>query len=649
MIIDGRYRVIETLRESETRTVFLTEHLLIKRRMVVKVLREAAATDADILAQFIQEAEIASKLRHPNIIESTDMGSHDGRPYVVFEHVQGVRLADERTRLTRLPVRRSVHIARQIAAALGAAHIESIVHGRLDATNVFLADRETTTDFVKVLGLGRNGGKRALRVPAPEQIVGDPVDHRADIWALGVLLYEMVMGRLPFAADADSASGRRRIVSNPPLAIDRDDVPAGVADVIRTCLQKQPDDRFADMADVFDDLEPFENRGTRSSSVTVPPPVRSVTPSRLSDLGASVAFARSSSLQIPAPTTSQIEIAKLPPAPPKSRAKLYVGLLGGIGAAGAGIFFMLGSERAPSPKLAAAATPSSDVAPAAAAPATPDSEHAATVERVQLVVRANAPDAKVTFRRKISQAPYTIEVTASDTPELVEVSAPGRKTMRYWVQTQLPRELNARLPRGIGVVEADELETAVALGEAFEVVDSAPQSAPAAKQPKQVDKRRAPLAKLVKQTGVDTGAEPAPEATDDTKAEAAAPSIAELAPAPKVETPVALPKVVKQTAPQTVAPSVLEANRLAGSAHIAADNATRQAVTHMGTKRIVGRFKVCVAQSGAVTATMTASSGVAEYDAKVLAEMKGWRFKPIAINGEPANVCAPVAIAYSQE
>src|SRR3954469_18820774 len=127
--VEGRYRIIRRLDDGGMSSVFLAEHLLIKRRVAIKVLRTELAEDADVLDRFMNEARAAGTLGHPNIVESTDMGfTREGVPYIVFEFLEGTLLTDEIYRVRGLPPRRVFRIARQIASALHAAHLAGIVH-----------------------------------------------------------------------------------------------------------------------------------------------------------------------------------------------------------------------------------------------------------------------------------------------------------------------------------------------------------------------------------------------------------------------------------------------------------------------------------------------------------------------------------------
>jgi serine/threonine protein kinase len=222
-----------------------------------------------ILRRFMNEALAAGTLGHPHIVESTDMGfTKNDVPYIVFEYLQGTSLADEIVHRHQLPVARSLAIATQIASALHAAHGARIIHRDLKSDNIFLTKRRDA-DHVKVLDFGISRflaaadktarGGNLLGTPefmAPEQVTTpDNIDHRVDIYALGVLLWEMMTGRVPFVLekqnDIDAAHALlARVVNEPPPPIPVADAPPGLQALIDRLLAKQPGDRYQTMAEV---------------------------------------------------------------------------------------------------------------------------------------------------------------------------------------------------------------------------------------------------------------------------------------------------------------------------------------------------------------------------------------------------------------
>ena len=271
--VEGRYRIIRRLDDGGMSSVFLAEHLLIKRRVAMKVLRPELAMDADVIDRFMNEARAAGTLGHPNIVESTDMGfTRDGVPYIVFEYLEGSLLTDEIYRVKGMPVRRAVRIARQIASALSAAHNAGVIHRDLKTDNVFLTDKEEAGDHVKVLDFGisrfqdtdddRSGTRSMVmgtpQFMAPEQIT-DPasVDRRVDIYALGVILYEMLTARRPFNNDDTNALVKDILEASPP-PLGLEDAPAGLEAMLFTkLLAKDREQRYATMKDVEGALEAF--------------------------------------------------------------------------------------------------------------------------------------------------------------------------------------------------------------------------------------------------------------------------------------------------------------------------------------------------------------------------------------------------------
>ena len=271
--VEGRYRIIRRLDEGGMSSVYLAEHLLIKRRVAIKVLRDELAMDGDVIERFMNEARAAGTLGHPNIVESTDMGfTRDGVPYIVFEYLEGSLLTDEIYRVKGMPVRRAVRIARQIASALAAAHNAGIVHRDLKTDNVFLTDKEGANDHVKVLDFGisrfleadddRSGARGMVmgtpQFMAPEQIT-DPgsVDQRADVYALGVILYEMLTARRPFNGE-DPDELIKAVLEAPPPPLALREAPPGLEVMLFTkMLAKDRTERYATMKDVEGALEAF--------------------------------------------------------------------------------------------------------------------------------------------------------------------------------------------------------------------------------------------------------------------------------------------------------------------------------------------------------------------------------------------------------
>jgi serine/threonine-protein kinase len=280
-VVEGRYKVIRPIADGGMGTVFLAEHWLIKRKVAMKVLHADLVGDATMIRRFMNEALAAGTLGHPNIIDATDMGFTKGDlPYIVFEYLEGTSLADEIRKNGRMPWQRAVRIATQIASALGAAHAAGIVHRDLKTDNIFLATKQDVTDHVKVLDFGisrflaasdKTGiSSTLLGTPefmAPEQVLSpEDLDHRADIYALGIVLYEMLAGHVPFLLEQqpghvglDVAAAHRlldRIIAEPAPPLTHD-VPHGLASVIHNMLAKDREARPQTMEDVAAALAQF--------------------------------------------------------------------------------------------------------------------------------------------------------------------------------------------------------------------------------------------------------------------------------------------------------------------------------------------------------------------------------------------------------
>jgi eukaryotic-like serine/threonine-protein kinase len=481
-VVEGRYRILKALAEGGMGTVYLAEHTLIRRRVAIKVLHPELATDEHLVDRFMNEARAAGTLGHPNIVESTDMGfTADHVPYIVFEYLEGTLLTDEIYRVGGLPMRRAVRIAQQIASALQAAHTADIIHRDLKSDNIFLTDRDGALDHVKVLDFGvsrflefddEDERRRGMVIGtpefmAPEQITTpDRVDRRTDVYALGVILYEMLAACRPFAGDVDPQQLMARIVHDEPPPLPRSNIPHALQELLfARLLAKDPRQRFATMLDVEVALEAFT---TRSDGTPLPSRQRVSTEdiSRRSDLIPRPA--RMSDTPWPAPQPQRPAPRLEQQTAPARSVRTYATAIAAAGLVVGGIGVVIGL-RARSSETGAALDHNAPLAIAPAPTPAPAAAVAApapvALREVSLHVEASAPNARVTFRRRVLPMPASVQIPTSTIVELVEVSAPGYRTTRYWLTIDRPTHLIAKLQRGNGLAEATEEQTLVALGE----------------------------------------------------------------------------------------------------------------------------------------------------------------------------------------
>ncbi|HWN44022.1 MAG TPA: protein kinase [Thermoanaerobaculia bacterium] len=268
----GPYTILAPLGAGGMGEVYRARDPRLGREVAVKVLPAGVSGDADRLRRFEQEARAASALNHPNILTVFDTGSQDGTVYLVTEILEGETL---RGRLAggALPARKAVEIGIQIARGLAAAHERGIVHRDLKPENLFL----TRDGRVKILDFGLAKLQAPLDLAdaptvltgtepgvvlgtvgymAPEQVRGQPVDHRADLFALGAVFYEMLTGRRAFQRDSAAETMAAILREEPPdLADSGRVIPPGLERVIRHCLEKDPLHRFQSASDLAFDLE----------------------------------------------------------------------------------------------------------------------------------------------------------------------------------------------------------------------------------------------------------------------------------------------------------------------------------------------------------------------------------------------------------
>ena len=285
----GPYEIVSPIGAGGMGEVYRARDTRLDREVAIKVLPESFASDADRLRRFEQEARTVAALNHPNILGVYDIGQHQGSPYMVCELLDGETLR-EKMREGAMPQRRAIEYASQIAEGLAAAHDKGIVHRDLKPENVFV----TRDGRVKILDFGlaklaRTEESRAVAVDgatatvaaqtmpgmvlgtagymAPEQVRGKEVDARADIFALGAMLYEMLSGQRAFKGESSIETMNAILKEDPPeLQTDTLKISPGLERIVRRCLEKEPARRFHSARDVGFALEAISGTSTQSAA-----------------------------------------------------------------------------------------------------------------------------------------------------------------------------------------------------------------------------------------------------------------------------------------------------------------------------------------------------------------------------------------------
>ncbi len=270
----SHYRIIEKLGEGGMGVVYKAEDTKLKRQVALKFLPAELTRDSQAKNRFFHEARAAAALNHPHIITVYEIGEHEGQVFIAMEYAEGRTLKDVISvgtgRDLSLPVTQVIDIATQIAEGLKKAHAKGIVHRDLKPANVMLTDEESAkiVDF----GLAKLKGQTRLTrtgttlgtvaYMSPEQAMGKEVDQRTDIWSLGVILYEMLAGRLPFGGDYDQAVVYS-ILNESPRSVKslRPETPPALEKIIGRCLEKDLAKRYQRMDEVMADMRavPLEN------------------------------------------------------------------------------------------------------------------------------------------------------------------------------------------------------------------------------------------------------------------------------------------------------------------------------------------------------------------------------------------------------
>ena len=305
-VLEQRYEIQRKIGQGGMGAVYEATHRLIGKRVAIKVLLDKYAEKDQVVARLEQEARLASSIGHANIIDITDIGqTAEGRMFVVMEFLDGESLGALIASKGKLDHQRAIRIARQIASALGAAHKKGIVHRDVKPENVFLLDRGGSQgDFVKVVDFGISKSIRpedgsdsprltqtgmVLGTPlymSPEQARGDEqLDHRIDIYALGVILYEMVTGEVPFRGSNYLNILSQVLSEEPPPPSELDpSIPPDLEAVILKALEKDRDRRYQTMEELAADLEALQGDSLSTTGARISASRRRRRPARRSPL-----------------------------------------------------------------------------------------------------------------------------------------------------------------------------------------------------------------------------------------------------------------------------------------------------------------------------------------------------------------------------
>ena len=278
-VIAGMYRILDRIGEGGMGAVYRVEHTVMRKIMGMKILHQDLCRYEHAVRRFERESRAASLLEHPNCVTVSDFGVTDnGSLYLCMEFLAGKDLFDTLRECRVFSPERAVHVVSQMCAGLAEAHHQGVIHRDLKPENIFLVKRRDSSDFVKILDfgiakiLGAEEG-RALTAAgtvfgtpeylAPEQGVGKPVDHRADLYSIGIIMYRMLVGHLPFRG-GDKRALIQRQIGEPPMPFRlldmRQEVPEALEKVCFKLLAKNPDDRYQTAEEVQEALRRVDIR-----------------------------------------------------------------------------------------------------------------------------------------------------------------------------------------------------------------------------------------------------------------------------------------------------------------------------------------------------------------------------------------------------
>jgi serine/threonine-protein kinase len=381
-LVADRYRVIRKLGEGGMGAVYLAEHVVIEKKIALKVLALELARREDLVARFLQEARSASRIGHENVIDISDFGqSAEGYVYIAMEYLEGRELGHLVRDEGALAWSRLRDIVMQICRALRAAHDKGIVHRDMKPENIFLIHREGRPEFVKILDFGiakvmglDPSGPRLTRTGmifgtpeymAPEQAEGKEADHRVDIYAVGCIAYHLMTGQTPFVADNFMAMLTKHLMEDPvPPSVRRPDlaITPEMDALVLKALEKDRDQRYQNMGEFLEAVSTCRGPDTPSGQLAAANYTREMG-------GAHAKAAIKVAKPKPAERASDTELVPRDwegsadsesgyrPARSKPNHKLILAVVGVVLGAAGGVWLALHLRGAPAPTPVAAPTP----------------------------------------------------------------------------------------------------------------------------------------------------------------------------------------------------------------------------------------------------------------------------------------------------
>jgi len=435
-LVDEKYLVEGLIGEGGMAIVVAARHMQLDRRVALKILKPAAVASSEVVVRFLREARSAARLSTEHVARVLDVGTlASGLPYLVMEYLRGADLGMVVRQRGSVPPGESVDLLLQACEAIAEAHAYGIVHRDLKPDNLFLTRRADGTPIVKVLDFGvakartSDGGAPQPGVTQPSVTFGSPaymspeqvrsardVDVRTDIWSLGVILYELVSGRQPFAAETSAETCamvlRDKVM---PIADRVPGLPPGFAALVHRCLEKDPDKRFQNIAEFAEAAAPFGGPASSmyarrvrvvldASTPTMPPPE----PIELMS-SAENPVIRPEMLRRASDDTQTAATTRLTPPPKRAGSPLRYFIPGALVLVlGTGLItyvLLAGQKRAADASAAAASSLSAEPAVASAEPAAEPNASAAPVDSSSAIASASASASSAASAPPKSTAP----------------------------------------------------------------------------------------------------------------------------------------------------------------------------------------------------------------------------------------------------